>query len=81
LLPDDSIYKLENDTPVALPLIWMQHFTLQHEKVFGSVANKVRRVAPACAAPMTIQLALGIMNPLIMIIVATFIAAEKLFAT
>jgi predicted metal-binding membrane protein len=31
-----------------------------------------------CAAPMTIQLALGIMNPLVMIIVAIVIAAEKL---
>jgi predicted metal-binding membrane protein len=31
-----------------------------------------------CAAPMTIQLALGIMNPIVMIAVAIFIAAEKL---
>lgn len=31
-----------------------------------------------CAAPMTIQLALGIMNPLVMIAVAIIIAAEKL---
>jgi len=31
-----------------------------------------------CAAPMTIQLALGIMNPLVMIVVAVVIAAEKL---
>lgn len=31
-----------------------------------------------CAAPMAIQLALGIMNPLAMIVVATAIAAEKL---
>jgi predicted metal-binding membrane protein len=31
-----------------------------------------------CAAPMTIQLVLGIMNPLVMIIVAAVIAAEKL---
>ena len=31
-----------------------------------------------CAAPMTIQLALGIMNPLVMIVVAMIIAAEKL---
>ena len=31
-----------------------------------------------CAAPMTIQLALGIMNPLVMIVVAIVIAAEKL---
>ena len=30
-----------------------------------------------CAAPMTIQLALGIMNPLVMIVVAMIIAAEK----
>lgn len=30
-----------------------------------------------CAAPMTIQLALGIMNPLVMLIVALAIAAEK----
>src|SRR4051812_6388125 len=32
----------------------------------------------SCAAPMTIQLALGIMNPLVMIVVAAVIAAEKL---
>ena len=31
-----------------------------------------------CAAPMTIQLALGIMNPLVMIVVTLIIAAEKL---
>jgi predicted metal-binding membrane protein len=31
-----------------------------------------------CAAPMTIQLALGVMNPLVMIAVAIVIAAEKL---
>lgn len=31
-----------------------------------------------CAAPMTIQLVLGIMNPLAMIVIATVIAAEKL---
>ena len=31
-----------------------------------------------CAAPMTIQLTLGIMNPLVMIVVAIVIAAEKL---
>jgi predicted metal-binding membrane protein len=31
-----------------------------------------------CAAPMTIQLVLGIMNPLVMIVVAIVIAAEKL---
>jgi predicted metal-binding membrane protein len=31
-----------------------------------------------CAAPMTLQLALGIMNPLVMIVVAIGIAAEKL---
>lgn len=31
-----------------------------------------------CAAPMTIQLALGIMNPLVMIVVAMIIAAERL---
>jgi len=31
-----------------------------------------------CAAPMTIQLALGIMNPLVMIVIAMVIAAEKL---
>jgi predicted metal-binding membrane protein len=30
-----------------------------------------------CAAPMAIQLALGIMNPLVMIVVAMIIAAEK----
>jgi predicted metal-binding membrane protein len=31
-----------------------------------------------CAAPMTIQLVLGIMNPLVIIVVATVIAMEKL---
>jgi predicted metal-binding membrane protein len=31
-----------------------------------------------CAAPMTIQLVLGIMNPMVMIVVAIVIAAEKL---
>jgi predicted metal-binding membrane protein len=31
-----------------------------------------------CTAPMTIQLALGIMNPVVMIVVAMVIAAEKL---
>jgi predicted metal-binding membrane protein len=31
-----------------------------------------------CGAPMTIQLALGIMNPLVMIVVAIVIAAEKI---
>jgi predicted metal-binding membrane protein len=31
-----------------------------------------------CAAPMSIQLALGIMNPLVMIVVAMIIAAEKI---
>ena len=31
-----------------------------------------------CIAPMTIQLALGIMNPLMMMAVAMVIAAEKL---
>jgi len=31
-----------------------------------------------CAAPMTIQLVLGIMNPLVMVVIATVIAAEKL---
>jgi predicted metal-binding membrane protein len=31
-----------------------------------------------CAAPMTIQLTLGIMNPLVMMVVAIVIAAEKL---
>jgi predicted metal-binding membrane protein len=33
-----------------------------------------------CAAPMTIQLVLGVMNPLVMIAVATIIAAEKLLS-
>ena len=31
-----------------------------------------------CAAPMTVQLVLGIMNPLVMIVIALVIAAEKL---
>jgi len=51
---------------------------LQHEKSFQVGCKQGSESCACCAAPMTIQLALGIMNPLIMIIVAIFIAAEKL---
>jgi predicted metal-binding membrane protein len=51
---------------------------LQHEKGFRVGCKQGAESCACCAAPMTIQLALGIMNPLIMIIVAIFIAAEKL---
>ena len=51
---------------------------LPHEKSFRVGCKQGAESCACCAAPMTIQLALGIMNPLVMIVVAIFIAAEKL---
>jgi len=51
---------------------------LQHEKSFRVGCKQGAESCACCAAPMTIQLALGIMNPLLMIIVTIFITAEKL---
>jgi predicted metal-binding membrane protein len=50
----------------------------QHETSFRLGCRQGAACCLCCAAPMTIQLALGIMNPLVMIIVAIVIAAEKL---
>jgi predicted metal-binding membrane protein len=50
----------------------------QDEKSFRLGCKQGAACCVCCAAPMTIQLALGIMNPLVMIVVAIVIAAEKL---
>ena len=50
----------------------------QHETSFRLGCKQGAACCVCCAAPMTIQLALGIMNPLVMIVVAIVIAAEKL---
>src|SRR5207245_1950562 len=50
----------------------------QHETSFRVGCKQGAACCVCCAAPMTIQLALGIMNPLVMIAVAVVIAAEKL---
>jgi predicted metal-binding membrane protein len=50
----------------------------QHETSFRLGCKQGAACCVCCVAPMTIQLALGIMNPLVMIAVATIIAAEKL---
>ena len=50
----------------------------QHETGFQLGCKQGAACCVCCAAPMTIQLALGIMNPLAMIVVAIVIAAEKL---
>src|SRR3989441_190131 len=50
----------------------------QHETSFRLGCKQGAACCVCCAAPMTIQLALGIMNPLAMMIVAMVIAAEKL---
>jgi predicted metal-binding membrane protein len=50
----------------------------QHETSFQLGCKQGVACCICCAAPMTIQLALGIMNPLVMIAVAMIIAAEKL---
>jgi predicted metal-binding membrane protein len=49
-----------------------------HETSFRLGCKQGAACCVCCAGPMTIQLALGIMNPLVMIIVAIVIAAEKL---
>jgi predicted metal-binding membrane protein len=50
----------------------------QHETSIRLGCKQGAACCLCCAAPMTIQLVLGIMNPLVMIVVATVIAAEKL---
>ena len=50
----------------------------QHETSFRLGCKQGAACCVCCTAPMTIQLALGILNPLVMIVVAIFIAAEKL---
>ena len=53
----------------------------QHERSFRLGCRQGAACCVCCAAPMTIQLALGIMNPLLMIVVAIVIAAERLART
>jgi predicted metal-binding membrane protein len=50
----------------------------QHETSFRLGCKQGAACCVCCAAPMTIQLALGIMNPPVMIVIAIVIAAEKL---
>jgi predicted metal-binding membrane protein len=50
----------------------------QHEASFRLGCKQGVACCVCCTAPMTIQLALGIMNPLVMIVVAIVIAAEKI---
>jgi predicted metal-binding membrane protein len=50
----------------------------QYESSFQLGCKQGAACCVCCAAPMTIQLALGVMNPLVMIAVAMIIAAEKL---
>ena len=50
----------------------------QHETSFRLGCKQGAACCVCCAAPMAIQLILGIMNPLVMIVVAVVIAAEKL---
>jgi predicted metal-binding membrane protein len=50
----------------------------QEETGFRLGCKQGAACCACCAAPMSIQLALGIMNPIVMIAVATIIAAEKL---
>src|SRR5882672_3625629 len=50
----------------------------QHESSFPLGCKQGAACCACCAAPMAIQLTLGIMNPLVMIVVAIVIAAEKL---
>lgn len=50
----------------------------QHETSFRLGCKQGVACCVCCVAPMTIQLALGVMNPLVMIAVATIIAAERL---
>jgi predicted metal-binding membrane protein len=50
----------------------------QYETSFRLGCKQGAACCVCCTAPMTIQLTLGIMNPLVMIVVAIVIAAEKL---
>jgi predicted metal-binding membrane protein len=50
----------------------------QNETSFRLGCKQGAACCICCAAPMTVQLAIGIMNPFVMIIVAIAIAAEKL---
>lgn len=50
----------------------------EHKSSFRLGCKQGAACCICCAAPMTIQLALGMMNPLVMIVVAIVIAAEKL---
>jgi len=50
----------------------------QHESSFQLGCKQGVACCICCAGPMTIQLALGVMNSLVMIAVATIIAAEKI---
>jgi predicted metal-binding membrane protein len=51
---------------------------LKHESSFQLGCKQGLACCLCCAAPMMIQIALGIMNPLVMMVVAMIIAAEKL---
>jgi len=51
---------------------------LNHETSFRLGCKQGVACCLCCAGPMTIQLALGIMNPLVMTLIAMVIAAEKL---
>jgi predicted metal-binding membrane protein len=50
---------------------------LQDETSFRLGCKQGAACCVCCAAPMTIQLVLGIMNPIVMVVVAIAIAAEK----
>jgi predicted metal-binding membrane protein len=50
----------------------------QHETSFQLGCKQGVACCLCCTAPMTIQLTLGIMNPIVMVIVSIIIAAEKL---
>ena len=50
----------------------------EHEMSFRLGCKQGAACCVCCAAPMTIQFVLGIMNPLVMIVVVMVIAAEKL---
>ena len=51
---------------------------LRHEKSFRVGCKQGVESCACCVPTMTIQLVIGIMNPIMMIVVAFFIAAEKL---
>jgi predicted metal-binding membrane protein len=51
---------------------------LQHETSFRLGCKQGAACCVCCAAPMTIMIVLGMMNPLVMVGVAIVIAAEKL---